>query len=77
MRNDVRREKIFNPMDVVRPVGYSRAELTIGNPPVKRMIMEKQNAGEFSGGVKVGPINVGTTVMGVVDKRLEGWVERS
>lgn len=38
--------------------------------------MEEENTGELSGGVKVGPVDSGSTIAGVEDEGLEGRVER-
>lgn len=64
-------------LDVIRPIGYSWAELAIRNPPVERMIMTEQDTSEFTCGVEVGPIDCGIPIMRVLHKRLEGWVQRS
>lgn len=65
---------MFNPTDVIRPVGYSRTELGIRNPPVERVVVMKQNTGEFTGGIEVGPID---GVTGMMEKGLKGRIERS
>lgn len=44
---------------------------------MKTVIMKKQYSSKFSCGVEVGPIDSGSTIAGIEDKRLEGWVERS
>lgn len=76
--NEVGREKIMKPVNVIAPVGYSGTELSIRNPPVERVAVMEQDAGEFAGGVEVGPINGGTRVRsGELEERVEGRVERT
>lgn len=70
----MRREKIFNPMDVVGAVGHRRAELPIRNPPMEVVVVKEKDAGKFAGGIEVSPVDSGSAFASVEDKGFKGRV---
>lgn len=75
--DELRGQKIFNPVNIVRSVWNCRAELAIWNPPINSMVVVEEDAGELAGGAEVSPVDRRTaSPRGDEDEGLEGGVER-